>query len=176
VRVRRRELGLEVFNWGEVYDLRALPKTEIYNDFSRPYGLLDATAIVIDVEPGKAPAGLFVYRNREQSPLFGTQGIGLLRLLLPAFRAGVESCRSAFRLREQLSHHVDRLSDGVMLIYARGDVLHDNTVLSDMLAADPESGRLRQELVRIAMVVAAQCEHRGVRHKRRDSVQHHPGR
>lgn len=147
---RRRALGLEVSDWSMVYDLAALKRTEIYNDFSARYGFLDPVAMTLDLSPGSPPASLTFYHEREDTPPFGARGLALLHLLLPAFKSGVRTCLRLTRHRAELTHLIDRSGERLQLRGLTGRVLHETPALSALLAENPEAERVRHAITSIA--------------------------
>lgn len=147
---RRRELGLEVAHMLMVYDPRDLKKTEIYNDFSAHYGFLDGMSMTLDLDPTGPPAALTFYHEREDGPEFGERGLDLLRLLLPAFKAGVRTCQRLASHRSELSRLFDRSAQSLLLCSLSGGVLHETPALRALLAAEPEADRLRRAMTPVA--------------------------
>lgn len=157
---RRRELGLEVHHWSEVYDLSTLRKTEIYNDWSRPHGLLDATGMTFDFPDAPFPAAMLFYHSKEGSTPFGARGVALLRLLLPAFKAGVHCCVQLARSRSVLTSMADGVDHGMIVFDRSGRTLYENATFGHLLDGNPEAGGVRLEALRIALAMAAPHQRR----------------
>lgn len=158
---RRRELGLEVSHWSDVYDMATLPRTEIYNDWSRPSGFLDPISMSIDFADSPIPASWVFYHARETSPEFGERGLALLRLLLPAFKAGVHTARQLAGFRASLATLADQIPHGAAILDRSGRVLHENAALVRLLLPDPEAARVRVEATRLGRALVArlaQCK------------------
>jgi DNA-binding CsgD family transcriptional regulator len=152
---RRRELGLEVAHWSQVYDMRTLSRTEIYNDWSKPAGFLDAISLTVDFPESPMPAGMLFYHSREGGPEFGERGLTLLRMLHPAFKAGVSACRQLARVRNALSLMVDQAGGAMFIIDREGRVLHENNAMGRLLTSEPEAVRVRGEASRLGRSLAA---------------------
>lgn len=167
LQVRRRELGLEVCHWSTVYDMKELVETEIYNDFSQPHGMLDCTGMVYDFDPALPPAALLYYHEREESKPFGERGLALLRLLMPAFKAGVHACLSLATQRAALGALFDRMEGGFACFDAHGHLVQQNTGMTKLLAAEPEREKLRAQMSGIADTMGASVR-RTARHVRAD--------
>lgn len=165
LQVRRRELGLEVCHWSAVYDMKQLLGTEIYNDFSRPHGMLDCTGLVYDFDPTLPPAGLLYYHEREESRPFGDRGLALLRLLMPAFKAGVESCLRLATQRAALSRLFDTLENAFACFDARGHLVQQNSAMTTLLSAEPERERLLAHMHSAATDISTSMQ-RAARHVR----------
>lgn len=137
LQVRRRELGLEVCHWSAVYDMRQLAETEIYNDFSQPHGMLDCTGMVYDFDASLPPAALLYYHEREDSKPFGERGLTLLRLLMPAFKAGAQSCMRLARQRTTLGRLFDTMESAMACFDAGGQLVQQNSAMTRLLSAEP---------------------------------------
>jgi DNA-binding CsgD family transcriptional regulator len=158
---RRKRLGLEVYTRGMVYDESHLGRTEIFADWALPHRLLDPLVACADDAgvPGAfadapIPPTLAFYKEREDGLRFGERGIGLLELLLPAFKASVGTAVRLGEARGRLAAVVDGLAEGVALCDVTGRVLHRNPSLTRSLAEEPESGLLEAEIRRAAVVAA----------------------
>jgi DNA-binding CsgD family transcriptional regulator/PAS domain-containing protein len=155
---RRRALGLEIVPLRSIYDVQQLPKTELWNDWSIPHHLHDALAITVDVPGSPNPVGFWFYHERASAASFGERGEALLRLVLPVVKAGIDALHQLTAQRRQLLTILDRLPQGVQLLNAAGDVLHENPALVDHLAQHPERHRVRAEMQRAAHDVSAVME------------------
>ena len=150
LQIRRRELGLEVCHWSTVYDMKELVETEIYNDFSQPHGMLDCTGMVYDLDPALPPAALLYYHEREESKPFGERGLALLRLLMPAFKAGVHACLNLAAQRTALGQLFDTLEGAFACFDGRGRLIQQNTAMTRLFAEEPEHQELRAQMSRSA--------------------------
>ena len=156
--VKRRELGLEVCHWSQLYHMPSLKRSEIYNDWSQPNGLLDCLGVAIEVSPAGPPAAIVLYHERETAPPFGERGLALMRLLLPAFKSGVHACLAFARRRAELGRVFDDFGEGVLVTDAAGHAVHQTTALTRMLESDPERERLRRTMTRLAVIVGRLAE------------------
>jgi hypothetical protein len=145
---RRKQLGLQVYHRDMVYDRLELPRNELFNDWCRPYRLMDPLVMSCEggVEP--IPASMAFYHDSDGARQFGDRGIGLLGLLLPAFKAGVQIRARLGRYAAGLARTLDHLPDALMLCDRRG-VAHQTPPLGRMLAEDPEAERVRGEMLRV---------------------------
>jgi DNA-binding CsgD family transcriptional regulator len=167
LQVKRRELGLEVCHWSTVYDMRQLVDTEIYNDFSLPHGMLDCTGMVYDFDPSLPPAALLYYHEREESKPFGDRGLALLRLLMPAFKAGIQSCLKLAAQRAGLTRLFDSLDDALACFDARGHLIQQNAAMTRLLSAEPERERLQMQIRNAALAMSPSVQP-SARHVRSD--------
>lgn len=157
--VRRKELRAEVWSRGLLWDRAELRRSEYYNEFVVPSRLYDAVGVTVDLDAG--PAGLSFYHSRPSGARFGDRAHGLLRIVLPAFRAGAEVWYRVARTGGRTLGLVDLLEDGMLLCDARGRTVHVNRALRTLLGRDPERDRLRAELGRVAAWFARCRDGRG---------------
>ena len=158
--VQRKTLGLEVISMSMVYDMAALPLTEVYNDFSRHYGFLDALTASTDLDPSCPPGAIVVYHDSESKASFGERGVMLMQLLLPALKAGItESVRFRQR-RNGLTQFLDSLSDGCRVMDAAGSTVHQTRALDTLLLGDPERGRIQSEMHQLTATLLAMIARR----------------
>ncbi|HSU95066.1 MAG TPA: helix-turn-helix transcriptional regulator [Gemmatimonadaceae bacterium] len=168
LQVRRRELGLEVCHWSTVYDMKQLVKSEIYNDFSHPHKMLDCTGLVYDLDPALPPAALLYYHESEKSRPFGERGLALLRLLMPAFKAGVQSCLRLATRRAALGQLFDSIESALACFDAAGNVVQQNLAMTKLLSAEPEHDRLLAQMRAAANTLGASLR-RATRHAYSDT-------
>lgn len=84
----RKIRRLEVYHRDDIYDRHAQKSAEIFADWCTPNKLLDPAGMSVDL--GMVyPAALHIYHDTESHRRFGKRGLALLRLLLPAYKAGV---------------------------------------------------------------------------------------
>ena len=154
LQVKRREMGLEVCHWSTVYDMRELVETEIYNDFNAPHGMLDCTGMIYDLDPAGPPAALLYYHEHETSKPFGERGLALLRLMMPAFKAGVESCLRLASRRAALDRLFDTMDNAFACFDSGGRLVQQNAAMTRLLAADPERRTLLAHMRNAATAMA----------------------
>jgi DNA-binding CsgD family transcriptional regulator len=133
-------------------------QSEYYQDYVVPIGAFDMIAIAIplaEVPSGKTVAQLMFHHERETGPRFGERGLALLRLLRPAFQAGVECYRALATQRDHLARTLDSLAEGIQLHSRCGRMVHRNSALAQMLRSDSRSDRLHNEMDRIARALTS---------------------
>ena len=135
--------------------MRELVDTEIYNDFSQPNGMLDCTGLVYDFDPALPPAALLYYHESEQSKPFGERGLALLRLLMPAFKAGVQSCLRLSTRRAALGELFDKIDSALACFDAKGNVVQQNSAMTRLLSAEPQRDRLLAQISAAANAMAS---------------------
>jgi DNA-binding CsgD family transcriptional regulator len=147
---RRKALGLEVYHRDQIYDRSTFFKVEIGADWCVPNKLFDAMAVSVEMGTN-FPADLHFYHDSEGARPFGERGIAILRLLLPAFKAGLEAQRRLGVHRAELASVFDSATQGYALFDMRGSLLHENPALARLLARDPERERLRVSMRALAL-------------------------
>jgi PAS domain-containing protein len=156
---RRLAAGVEVYSArGLVPAPGELERTELYQNWCLPHHLGDAVGMSVSVpEHPTFPALAHVYRERERGPEFGERGQALLKLLLPAFKAGVQTARQLHERRADLERLLDLVGDGILLFDSSGRLLHRNETAGRILAVEPgpDRARLEHEARLAALGVAA---------------------
>jgi DNA-binding CsgD family transcriptional regulator len=161
LQVTRRERGLEVFGVDDIYnDVAALRRTEFYNDWICPHHLFDTVVVATEVGGDAPAASLHFWHASEQANPFGEQGLTLLRLLLPAFKAGVRTVLQLHDYRAALADAVDRSGQAALLCDATGRAVHTTPTLEQILFADPEREHVRRAMGQAAALLAARLRTR----------------
>lgn len=91
---------------------------------------------------GGALVSLQLFHESPVGRRFGDREIELLRLLLPAVKAGSETLLQWGRLQGELLDTLDRAGAAALIIDLHGGRVHRTRGLEAMLAADPERERL----------------------------------
>src|SRR5215207_5560217 len=90
--VRRRALSLTVADWDELFDASIVRRAPFYNEVVRPHHLMAPLVMLAETDEHPLPAAISVYFDNERSARPGaTRRKLLLRLLFPAFRAGLDA-------------------------------------------------------------------------------------
>ena len=134
-----------------------LGATEIYVDWSLPKHRLGVDGVSIDPFPGELLTGRVVTNDHDEEPAgsessgaFSERGLTFLKLLLPAFKAGVRT-HLAFRVHhEALTGMLDMMADGAAVWDRAGNCRYRNRALIDLLAADTERALLERRLADVA--------------------------
>jgi DNA-binding NarL/FixJ family response regulator len=137
---RRKQLRLDDSR-DDVYDRLPRTEAELFVDWCTPNRLNDVIALKVETG-GAFTAALHFYHDHEDRNPFGERGLQLLRLLLPAFQAGIATYMRLAAHRAQLTSWLDAARDGLALFDADGRPLHRNPALNAMLAAEPERARI----------------------------------
>lgn len=123
-------------------------RSAYYNDYAaanRAHDTIGATIPVGSVAPD-AVASLHFWHERPVGRLFGERELALLRLLFPAFRAGVEAQVRWGNERANLLSGLDALEQAVVVFDRAGTRLHQTCAATAMLEADPEGATLDLEM------------------------------
>lgn len=122
-----------------------------YQEYAGANGAHDTlvAAISLGGMDARSMAALHFWHARPDGRRFGRREKALLRVLFPAFQAGVEAQARWGRHRADLLDTLDRLNEAAMVFGVDGRLLHATPALSDLLAADPE-----EEVLRDAMLTA----------------------
>ena len=151
---RRRERALEVYHRDMLYEPGEMAWDELYQDWCIPYRLHDTLGMGFQTDEGALPAALHFYHDRDSSPSFGERGVAILRLLLPAFKAGVLTCLRLAQHRTSLERAIDCIEEGLGLFDLDGRILHANPSFTRALAADPEHERIEAQVASLVSCLA----------------------
>jgi DNA-binding CsgD family transcriptional regulator len=144
--VRRRQLGLDVIGWDDAFDSDAVRRTSFYNDFARPQGLLAPLMMVADTEADVVPATISVYFTDERAAQrHAHRRKELLRLLFPAFCAGLKNYIGFRRYCAALTALAEQAAIGVLFFDTRGRLGRENDFFRRLMECDPERDRVRAE-------------------------------
>jgi DNA-binding NarL/FixJ family response regulator len=130
---------------------------EIYVDWALPKHRLGVDDISIDPFPGELLTGRVVTNHHDVEPAASEsngacseRGLTFLKLLLPAFKAGVRT-HLAFRVHhEALTGMLDLMADGAAIWDRAGNCRYRNRALVDLLASDAERAPLERQLADVA--------------------------
>jgi DNA-binding CsgD family transcriptional regulator len=143
--------------------LRDYFRSEYYNEFIVPIRLFNPIGVGVAVNGPPSAASvsqLQFYSGREGGTRFGRRGVGILRILYPAFHAAVRVCMRLASERTMLASALDAMRDGILLYSHAGAVLHENTALQTTLQRDPERSRLVAEISAVARAVTSVTDRR----------------
>lgn len=154
---RTRKLG--VYNrdlaWQPHLDLYY--RSAYYNEFVVPVRSFDVVGMVVPVSDAngrRGAANLLFSHEREDGPEFGDRGLALLRLLFPAFKAGVNTHVRLAEHRSTLTRTLDAAREGLLLCDASGRILHMTPALSRILEEEDEDVKLLAGLQNLARKLA----------------------
>jgi DNA-binding CsgD family transcriptional regulator len=151
-----RERVMTNAGWfGEHYHLYL--NSPYYNEYAGANGAHDTLAAAVSLGglEARSMAALHFWHENPKGRLFGDREIGLLRLLHPAFCAGVRSVTQWRRQGQRLSAVFDWLTEPAVIADSRGGVLHITSALDSLLADDPEGQVARDALCAAVRELAA---------------------
>jgi DNA-binding CsgD family transcriptional regulator/PAS domain-containing protein len=153
--VVQRDLRMNVADWSDVFDVSRVRRSAFYNDVVRPRRLLSPIHVMEDVALGHLPASITVYYENElAASAHVSERKEKLKLLLPAFRAGIRVYTSLAHNRAAALVLAETTQSGVLLCDTHGHVLYANSSFERLLLVDPERERVRREIVSVATGVA----------------------
>jgi DNA-binding CsgD family transcriptional regulator len=146
-----------------VHDVPALRRSELYNEFVRPYTMFDFVRIGLDLDGAPAPTVISFFHTSEHAPPFDEHAIAILELVRPVFRASVELLASLAGTRRDPSYLelVDALPEAAALCAGSGRVLHESRSLACLLAAEPRAPHLRAAIAAAARALASHTSRGG---------------
>ena len=147
--VRRRARSLTVADWEELFDISAVRRAPFYHDVVRPHKLMAPLAMLADTGQSPLPAALSVYFSDERAARSrAPRRKQLLRLLFPAFRAGLDTFVCFRRNAAALAALADDAPLGVLIVDAVGQHARENDFLRRLMSREPERDRVRAEILR----------------------------
>ena len=128
-----------------------------YNEYAAVNGAHDTigATILLPAAGAQAVASLHFWHGRPTGRSFGDRELAMLRLLFPAFQAGVEAQVRWGRHRADLAGSLDTLGQAAEMFDRHGRSLHRTPALASMLSRDPEGPRIATELRAVMYAVLA---------------------
>lgn len=148
-----RQYGVSALHDGflyDPYDESGLRRASvIHQEIYRPLGIERQMALSVPLPRGEAML-LFGYR-REDMPAFGGPEHSALKLLLPAFEAGLHFRQRLGAVSQRWTALVDALPCALAVFGTAGNELHRNRALRRLLAAEPDAEVLLQAVRAFAL-------------------------
>ena len=114
----------------------------------------------IPFEMWRGIAGLWFYWPKETPSACGERELVILRLLLPAFEAGLHLLQRCGREREQLAEALSGIGDGAVVINEAGRITYENAALSELLRQEADAPRIRAACSRLGRLLLAATQAR----------------
>ena len=146
--------GLEVAHLWDVMPREEFLRSELFHEYVRPHGLMDAMMMRVGTEPS-ASAWIAVQHGQALDEAEVEVKRALLQAVYPAFGSGVALWRRLAGWRTELARMLDALEEAIVVCDAAGRVLHTNPAFTEVLAADPENNKLRAAVEALARALAA---------------------
>jgi DNA-binding CsgD family transcriptional regulator len=159
----RGRVGTNARMFGDQYHLYL--ESSYYQDYAGANGAHDTlyAATSLGGVDARGMAAMHFWHAKPTGRRFEDREIALLKLLHPAFQAGVDAQLRWGRHRSTLLDTLDALGQAILVNDISGTRLHQTPALTDLLGADPEAGTLVN-----AMKAAAEVVRRMVSEKRSD--------
>ncbi|MEM7413151.1 MAG: hypothetical protein AAF430_23175 [Myxococcota bacterium] len=158
----------------EVVSAERIAESDFYLQWMKPQGLADHGPIghTVALDGGRPVAGIAIFPQEGRAP-FTMQDLGFADQLVPHL-ARAYAIHATTRRQHALSKAIDRFPTGLVLLDARGQVLHANRLAVSLLAdgdglslhegalraSDPDDQRLLQRYIQFAISAAADGEAR----------------
>jgi DNA-binding CsgD family transcriptional regulator len=148
---RAVRMGLEVANTDQIVagDKDWYDRDPEVNRFYRPNHIENFIGALVWRPEQDQAAGIQLHREHFDCEMFAAKGLAVMRLLLPAIKAGTASALDWHRFRQTLGLLLDHLAEGVLICDRDGRAIYRNTALIGLLAEDPERDRLESCLRRV---------------------------
>jgi DNA-binding CsgD family transcriptional regulator len=125
---RQRSLSIDVWSRCALWGAAELRHSEYYNDFARPNRLLDAMGISARARAERVRVS-FISTRAVRGRTAGARRLGLLELLLPAFRTGVALSMSTGECRNWIADVIDCTDHPLAVCDEAGHDVHHNGAL-----------------------------------------------
>ncbi|MDH5806037.1 MAG: helix-turn-helix transcriptional regulator [Gemmatimonadota bacterium] len=108
-----------------------------YNELIVPNRAYDSIGMSARKPGTDLPAAVMLTHEHPTGRKFGRRGLQLLRLIHPAFEAGVQAYARLAQRKASLFSVIDGLSDGILIFDQTGKVAHQNPAASAILRHQP---------------------------------------
>jgi DNA-binding CsgD family transcriptional regulator len=144
---RRRRAHLDVADWHQMFDTEVVRRTAFYNDVVRPRGLLAPIHMMAETGQSELPAICAVlYSDEDRADRNAESRKAVLRLLYPAFRAGLDTFLGYRSRHSALRSVADSASFGMVFFSGDGVMQKANAYFEQLMSADPDRGLIRARI------------------------------
>jgi len=153
--LRRRSVELGAYNRALLYGRhrREIYRSDYYNEYLVAKRAFDPVCMTTTLDASHRVVNLYFHHDRPTGRRFGPRGLALVRMLYPAFKAGVHASHVLFVRRRRVSDLVDAVPGAVALTDAAGRIVHMNRALVSVLEAESDRAALETQLT----LAAEQC-------------------
>ena len=168
-------IGTQASIWPELArhcerpDRKAWQRSEFLNDWVRPQRVCQPCGLTVIRARDELPcppmphrsgvAGFWFFRDRPEPCASGERERAILRLLLPAFEAGLHAIVRCGRSPALLSTVLDGMNEGVVVFDERLRVNFQNRAYRQILADDREAARLQEACATAARNLSVFAQH-----------------
>jgi DNA-binding CsgD family transcriptional regulator len=132
-------------------------RSAIWNEYYRKYGVTEGAGFGVLLPQQHGPATLvdylFVFDNDATNPRLRDEGLKLLTVLEPAFRAGSQMARMRGQIQAPLLTSIDALPGAVALLTRAGCYAHQNPTWRRHVARGPDQADIERLASRLALSV-----------------------
>lgn len=155
--LRRKRLGLRVWNRKSVWAMEDLRRTVYYADVVVPMKHFDSAGMSTALDAPGEEAVLYLSREVPDSIPEGARELTLLGILQPAFAAGVRALRTAERSTRALDNLIEDLELSAAVFDASGLLQHAGGAFIAVVERDPEGTLVWEAARSLALEVAGIC-------------------
>jgi DNA-binding CsgD family transcriptional regulator len=147
---QRRQGQLDVADWHQMFDTTLVRRTPFYNDVVRPQGLMAPIHMMVETGEDDLPAIVAILHSDElRADRYAESRKALMRLMYPAFRAGLDTFLQYRKRRAAMRSAADGASFGMVFFGADGVVQRENACFGQLMSVDPDRGLIRAQIGRI---------------------------
>jgi DNA-binding CsgD family transcriptional regulator len=143
-------LGVARLSDGYGPDYHRYLESAYYREYAAANGAHDTLCAITELGGLCSPrsvASLHFWRARPEGPQFGEREVTLLRLVFPAFTAGVATQLRWGLHRGDLLSTLDSLGQAVLVFDASGNALHQTPAFAELLRDEPKASTIRDDAV-----------------------------
>jgi len=134
---RQRKTGIDLWTRRMLWKPDELARSEYYNEFALPNQLHDTVGLATTLRPLRARVRVALFNRRAASASLRTERqLGLLALVLPAFKSGMLMHLRWSPWRARLMAALDEWQEPLAVCDVKGRVLHENTALKQTLPTE----------------------------------------
>ena len=136
-------------------------RSEYYHEFVVPIRAFDAVGLALPMDGSIDTAILFLHHEKQTGPKFGRRGLEILRLLHPAFDAGIHALLDHRKRQGSLASVVDGADEAILLFDFGGNLVHQNPAAVKILSALDANSRILEAVKSKARCLVAELHTRG---------------
>ena len=138
--LHRRRGGPGAYHELDMFDRPTIEASPLFQELFFPFGIRYAVGLSVPLAKGEAM--ICVGFDAPDADGYAREAKKRLEVLVPALESAVRQHRRLCRARTDFSRMIDRLATPVAFLGPEGEDEYCNRPLRNLLAAEPESGRL----------------------------------